>query len=562
MATAADGAKGAHQAEPVDISIIQEPADLGAVLPTLKYLNAGLPSLATDSDDARSDMLQAAWKLVLSLETPRETMIRHCWAQSGVVAALNTGTVSGLWLAMAQNGDRPQTVKELATATGMDSVLLARLMRHLASMQYLVQTGTNEYKTTNFTKAMAHELMGDSHIAMCSGTSAGAYQFHEFAAETKFKNPVDSHNTSMQRAYKTDLDMFQWLQTIGYGESFNNHMRAYAQGRLRWMDPDVYPVAERLIAGADCESADAPFMVDIGGGVGHDLAAFRARHPSHPGRLVLQDLPQVIGQIRELDGEILRMEYDFHTPQPVRGARAYFMHSTLHDWPDDVCGSILRNITAAMAPGYSRLLINENVIPASKAHWEMTALDMVMLTLFSAKERTEDDWRALLGANGLRVVKIWQGARACESLIECELAADAEPMAGDGETRPTQHLIQYESSDVQPVVEEAMIECKLALDAQPMVEDNEAGQVEDVVEHESTEVEPVVEKAANEAELTMKHEMVEVEPVVDCGVIEAQPLIRSELVDAQHLIEFYHLPHDVSTREPKGPGVQYEPQLQ
>lgn len=39
-------------------------------------------------------------------------------------------------------------------------------MRHLASMQYLVQTGTNEYKTTNFTKAMAHELMGDSHIAM------------------------------------------------------------------------------------------------------------------------------------------------------------------------------------------------------------------------------------------------------------------------------------------------------------------------------------------------------------------------------------------------------------
>lgn len=39
-------------------------------------------------------------------------------------------------------------------------------MRHLASTQYLVETGTNEYKTTNFTKAMAHELMGDSHIAM------------------------------------------------------------------------------------------------------------------------------------------------------------------------------------------------------------------------------------------------------------------------------------------------------------------------------------------------------------------------------------------------------------
>lgn len=354
----------------------------------------------------------------------------------------------------------------------------------------------------------------------------------------------------MQRAYKTDLDMFQWLQTIGYGESFNNHMRAYAQGRLRWMDPAVYPVAERLIAGADCDSPDAPFMVDIGGGVGHDLAAFRARHPSHPGRLILQDLPQVIGQIRELDGEIARMEYDFHTPQPVRGARAYFMHSTLHDWPDDVCGSILRNITAAMAPGYSRLLINENVIPASGAHWEMTALDMVMLTLFSAKERTEDDWRALLGANGLRVVKIWQGARACESLIECELAVDAEPMVEDSQ-RQVRDMLESEPAEVEPVIEIGLAEQGLTIEQ---------------VEHGMVEVEPVVDEPMNEADLTIEHgghdEMVEAEPVVDCAIIEAQPLIQSELVDAQHLIEFYHLPHEVSTRDQKGPGVQYEPQLQ
>lgn len=354
----------------------------------------------------------------------------------------------------------------------------------------------------------------------------------------------------MQRAYKTDLDMFQWLQTIGYGESFNNHMRAYAQGRLRWMDPAVYPVAERLITGADAESADAPFMVDIGGGVGHDLAAFRARHPAHPGRLVLQDLPQVIGQIRELDAEILRMEYDFHTPQPVRGARAYFMHSTLHDWPDDVCGSILRNITAAMKPGYSRLLINENVIPASKAHWEMTALDMVMLTLFSAKERTEDDWRALLGANGLRVVKIWQGARACESLIECELAADGEPMVEDSK-RQVEDMVDSEPAAVKPVVEKEVAEPELTIEQ---------------VGHGMVEVEPVVEEPMNEAELTIEHdglgEMVQVEPVVDCAIIEAQALIQSELVDAQHLIEYYHLPHDASTRDQKGPGVQCESQLQ
>jgi hypothetical protein len=236
----------------------------------------------------------------------------------------------------------------------------------------------------------------------------------------------------MQRAYKTDKDMFQWLQSIGYGEHFNHHMGAYGQGRLPWMDPSLYPVRERLFAGADPDAA-AALLVDIGGSVGHDLAAFRRQYPDHPGRLVLQDLPAVIGQVRDdgtLPGAIARMAYDFHTPQPVRGARAYYLHSVLHDWPDAVCGAILGHITRAMAPGYSRLLINENVLPRTGAHWEMTALDMVMLTLFSAQERTEMDWQRLLEANGLRIVKIWRGCKAWESLIECELADNDASICG------------------------------------------------------------------------------------------------------------------------------------
>ncbi|KAI1842758.1 hypothetical protein JX266_011079 [Neoarthrinium moseri] len=407
----------------VDASILKTPTDLGAVLPALVKLNAGLASLTSQNDDARSQVLREAWKLVQSLETPRETMIRHCWAQSGTIAALNTGTVSGLWTTMAKNGDRPQKIDELAAATRVDEVLLSRLMRHLAAMQYIVETGNDEYKTTNFTKAMAHPFIADSHLAMCSGTSAGAYQFHEFAEENKFQNPIDAFDTSMQRAYRTEKDMFQWLQTIGYGEHFNHHMQAYGQGRVPWMDPSLYPVQDRLINGAD-RSSEAPFIVDIAGSVGHDLATFLKYHPDHPGKLILQDLPKVIGQIEHLDSTIERMEYDFHTPQPVDGARAYFLHSVLHDWPDKVCNSILGNITKAMKPGYSKLLINENVIPRTNAHWEMTSLDMVMLTLFSSRERTEDDWKILLKANGLEIVGIWQGSKAWESLIECELLTE------------------------------------------------------------------------------------------------------------------------------------------
>lgn len=106
----------------------------------------------------------------------------------------------------------------------------------------------------------------------------------------------------------------------------------------------------------------------------------------------------------------------------LSGARAYYMHSVLHDWPDSVCQKILAPLTAAMRPGYSKLLINENVIPRTGAYWETTALDMIMLTEFSSRERTLDDWQNLLGTSGLRIVKIWAGGKGVESLIECELA--------------------------------------------------------------------------------------------------------------------------------------------
>jgi hypothetical protein len=108
---------------------------------------------------------------------------------------------------------------------------------------------------------------------------------------------------------------------------------------------------------------------------------------------------------------------------PSTGARAYYMHSVLHDWPDDTCMSILSNIKAAMERGYSKLLINENVIPDVEAHWETTALDMMMLALFASKERTFRQWKHLLEERaGLKILNVWGGGGGVESLIECELA--------------------------------------------------------------------------------------------------------------------------------------------
>jgi len=99
------------------------------------------------------------------------------------------------------------------------------------------------------------------------------------------------------------------------------------------------------------------------------------------------------------------------------------MHSVLHDWPDDMCRNILVNLIPALRPGYSKVLINENVIPDKGAYWETTSLDLIMMAIGSG-ERTKQHWHALLEAVGLKIVKIWTAPaqKGVESLIECELA--------------------------------------------------------------------------------------------------------------------------------------------
>lgn len=56
----------------------------------------------------------------------------------------------------------------------------------------------------------------------------------------------------------------------------------YRQGRLPWMHPTLYPVEKTLFEGADT-SPDAPLVVDVAGGLGHDIDEFKQHYPNHPG---------------------------------------------------------------------------------------------------------------------------------------------------------------------------------------------------------------------------------------------------------------------------------------
>ncbi|KXX73761.1 Demethylsterigmatocystin 6-O-methyltransferase [Madurella mycetomatis] len=398
--------------EAVDISLALLPNDRERVPGLIEDISAaGNP----DDSAARLRLLEKARHLVRALETPRETMIKHLWAQPTCLAAITIGVNTGLFHLLAKDGGRVKNTGEMAKALGIHQPLL--------SMGYIIEVAADEYMPTNFTKSLTIPVIGDGYPCVSGSCLSAVASLPSWLAERQWQTPNDIFNGPYQAAFNTSLNFFEWLQAHPpYGMQFNRHMGGYRQGRPSWMDADFYPVQERLIADLET-AADAVLLVDIGGGIGHDLDEFRRKHPHAPGRLILQDLPIVIEQAGTLHEKIEPMGYDFHTEQPVVGARAYYMHSILHDWPDEVCASILARVVAAMKPGYSKLLINENVIPSTGADWQTTALDLMVLALVSSRERTESDWRKLLLDAGLRVVKIWgtDKQNGVESLIECEL---------------------------------------------------------------------------------------------------------------------------------------------
>lgn len=80
--------------------------------------------------------------------------------------------------------------------------------------------------------------------------------------------------------------------------------------------------------------------------------------------------------------------HDFYTPQHVK-ARAYSLHSILHDWGDDEGVRILENLKPALKPGYSRVLLFEIVVAEENPSFASTSMDMQMLAHLSSFERTE-----------------------------------------------------------------------------------------------------------------------------------------------------------------------------
>ncbi|KAI4198040.1 MAG: hypothetical protein LQ350_005551 [Teloschistes chrysophthalmus] len=200
-------------------------------------------------------------------------------------------------------------------------------------------------------------------------------------------------------------------------EAFDNYMRSRRLiNAPQWFD--IYPAATEF-ANARTD-ANEILLVDIAGGPGQEVERFKQRHPDIPGRCVLQDLPLTLQRIDRLSEGIEAIPYDFFTPQPLKGARAYFLRNIFHNWSDAYSAKILSQVVEAMDAEYSILLIDDYVLPDTNVKLRAAEMDVLMLLHTSGIERTEQHWRSLCKSVGLEVVRIWSADRGEESVIEAK----------------------------------------------------------------------------------------------------------------------------------------------
>lgn len=98
------------------------------------------------------------------------------------------------------------------------------------------------------------------------------------------------------------------------------------------------------------------------------------------------------------------------------------MHAVLHDWPDHKAKELLVNTKDAMVKDYSKLFIYDIVLRPIGASISQTTMDVEMMSLLSASERTQASWEKLLTESGLKIVNFWPDPKEYEMVIEAEVA--------------------------------------------------------------------------------------------------------------------------------------------
>nr|ACM42411.1 putative flavin-dependent halogenase/O-methyltransferase bifunctional protein [Floropilus chiversii] len=360
--------------------------------PTPVVVGSGASAPPLD-DVSRHTVMNTLYAAAENLETPFDMLMRLA-NTARVLSLIRVGIQLGVFRSLSASPN-PLTVEELAAPTGASQALVRRVVRYLAANRLLAELGPGLFGATKATRFLAEPGM-EGGMTFFQGVVAPATQHLPLSLARdgfaeRARKPWVFHDWA---GVDGDTDLYPWLKTHpDLLAAFQNLMTVDRGGD--WIDclPDAEEGDRRPV-----------FLVDVGGNVGHQSKRLLAARPHLAGRVVVQDLAETVAAAPPAKG-IMFAAHDFFTPQPVAGARYYYLRSILHNWADEQAVEILRNLVPALAAD-SQVLIDEIVVPDTGADAWVAGQDINMMLLFGGRERMADEWAALLDRAGLKIVDI------------------------------------------------------------------------------------------------------------------------------------------------------------
>ena len=307
-------------------------------------------------------------------------MFAGSWITQGIWVVAELGIAD-----LLANGPLP--AEELAEKTQTHCGALYRVLRALASIGIFAEDPHGRFSLTPQATLLRSDVADSQRpFAIMMGA-----EFHKAWGE--LLHSVQTGEDGFQNKYGMPFFQYMLNHPMRHG-IYDTAMGAFGRAE-----------ATAMLDAHDFSAFQT--VVDVGGGSGVLLAAILNRHPEIQG--ILFDLPAVVERARSvllgsgLDGRCRFEGGDFFSSVPA-GADAYIMQHVIHDWEDREAITILRNCREAMNPD-GRVLLAELVIPPGNGPFFGKWLDLMML-LVGGRERTQEEYRQLFWAAGLKLNRV------------------------------------------------------------------------------------------------------------------------------------------------------------
>jgi hypothetical protein len=328
------------------------------------------PSTTEPSTTERS----AAFALLDLIQGSVITQAIHIAAKLGVADVLRDG---------------PLSPGEIADRVGSDPEATYRLLRMLSGFSVFAEQPDGAFALTPMAEALRTDVPDSMNgIAVLMG--------HPLLWEDW------GHLTESIRTGEAALPQLRGMSGYEFLTANPDYAAVFFQGMGSLSGTETEPV----LAAYDFSKFGT--VVDVGGGRGTLLAGILQQSSGTRGILYDSEFATAdTAALLDQAGVAGRYEIEHGTyfDRLPAGADAYVLKHILHDFPESECLAILQNIRGAIGPEGS-LLVIEYVLPGDNERHIGNIIDLWLLLLLGAKERTRPQYAELFAKAGFKLTRV------------------------------------------------------------------------------------------------------------------------------------------------------------